>query len=157
MLVVADTSALITLAACNGLGWLDTLFTKVLVPQAVFQEATILGKPQAARLRKYLEGNVVKINLQDFVINTQGLGKGELEAMALYKHQHADKLLIDDLHARKAAIHNNIQVIGSIGVLVLAKKSNLILAIKPHLQIIRQSDVHLGLELVNKALQIAGE
>lgn len=157
MLVIADTSALVAVAACNGLQWLDRLFTEVQVPQAVFQEATVAGKPQADKLVNYLQGKVLDIDLQDFVINTQGLGQGELEAMALYKKQHADRLLIDDLKARKVALHNHIKIIGSVGILLLAKENGLIPAVKPYLTIIQQSDVHLSRDLIAHALRIAGE
>lgn len=41
MLVIADTSALLALAACDGLVLLDTLFADVRVPRAVFAECTV--------------------------------------------------------------------------------------------------------------------
>ncbi|WP_069471925.1 hypothetical protein [Candidatus Marithrix sp. Canyon 246] len=81
MLIIADTSALIAIAACNGLHWLDTLFDEIQVPQA-------------SALRNYLFDKIIDIDLSKFIIVAQGLGKGELEAMALYKHQHADRLLL---------------------------------------------------------------
>jgi len=157
MLVIADTSPLVAIAACDGLSWLDTLFTDVRVPPAVFHEATIVGKPQADRLKHYLQNKILPIDLHDFVITTEGLGQGELEAMALYKKRHADRLLIDDLRARKAALRNEIHIIGSVGILLLAKENNLIPTIKPYLHIIQQTDAHLGQALIDKALLIAGE
>jgi predicted nucleic acid-binding protein len=45
MLIVADTPALLALAACEGLDLLDVLFREVRVPPAVFQECTEAGKP----------------------------------------------------------------------------------------------------------------
>jgi predicted nucleic acid-binding protein len=54
MLVVADTSSLVALAACEGLALLDTLFQEVRIPPAVFRECTVPGKPQAERLDRYL-------------------------------------------------------------------------------------------------------
>jgi predicted nucleic acid-binding protein len=72
MLVIADTSPLVAIAACDGLSWLDTLFAEVRVPPAVFQEATVQGKPQADKLRHYLKDRVLAIDLHDFVITTEG-------------------------------------------------------------------------------------
>jgi hypothetical protein len=100
---------------------------------------------------------LLTIDLHDFVITTEGLGNGELQAMALYKKQHANRLLIDDLRARKAALRNDIHIIGSVGILLLAKENRLISAIKPYLQIIQQTDAHLSPKLIDKALLIAGE
>ena len=103
MLIVADTSALVALAACDSLSLLDQLFQEVRVPPAVFQECTVPGKPDAERLEAYLRERVSAFNLQEFVIAVTGLGRGELEAMALYKVLRADHLLIDDERARKVA------------------------------------------------------
>jgi uncharacterized protein len=63
MLVVADTSALLALAACDGLALLTELFREVRVPSAVFQESTVSGKPHADELRVFLEDKVTSVNL----------------------------------------------------------------------------------------------
>lgn len=157
MLAIADTSALIALATCDGLEWIDTLFGDVQVPQSVFDEAIQQDKPKADILKTYLSGKVIEVDLSSFVITTQGLGSGEIDAMALYKYQHADSLLIDDLKARKAASYNDIKIIGSVGVLLLAKNKGLISSVKPYLDIIQNSDIYIGQGLFQKALELAGE
>ena len=73
MLVVADTSALVALAACRGLSLLDHLFKEVRVPVAVWRECTISGKSHADRLGEYLAGKVVAIDLTDYIIAAPGL------------------------------------------------------------------------------------
>ncbi len=45
MLIVADSSVLIALAICDSLVLLDQLFDDIKVPQAVFDEVIIDGKP----------------------------------------------------------------------------------------------------------------
>lgn len=45
MILVADSSALIALASCDGLSLLDTLFATVIVPEAVYREAIVGDKP----------------------------------------------------------------------------------------------------------------
>jgi predicted nucleic acid-binding protein len=157
MLVVADTSALLALAACNGLQFLDALFREVRVPRAVYRECTVPGKPGALCLAEYLAGKIDDIRLSDFVIAAAGLGQGELEAMALYKRLQADRLLIDDSRARKVAMINGAVVIGSVGVLILAKDEGLLPTIRPALEAIRQSGIYLGETLIAEALSIAGE
>ena len=96
MLVIADTSALLALASCDSLILLDSLFEVVRVPHAVFDECTVPGKPRAGQLEIYLQDKVAEVSLTDLVIAAAGLGEGELEAMALYKRLHADRLLVDD-------------------------------------------------------------
>jgi uncharacterized protein len=157
MLVVADTSALIALAACDGLRLLETLFKDVRVPTAVFQECTTSGKPEAERLERFLSGRVSEVDLTELVIAATGLGQGELEAMVLYKRLHADRLLADDRRARKVARLNSMVVIGSVGVLLLAKAEGLVPAVRSQLDVIRAAGVYLDEQLIAEALRVANE
>jgi uncharacterized protein len=157
MLIVADTSALIALAACDSLPLLDHLFTDVRVPLAVLRECTVPGKPETGRLEAYLRERVVEVDLQEFVIAVSGLGQGELEAMALYKRLHAERLLVDDYRARKVAYLNGIEVVGSLGVLLRAKESGLLAKIRPLIVEIQVAGVRYGEQLVNEVLRLAGE
>jgi predicted nucleic acid-binding protein len=157
MLIVADTSALIALCACDGLSLLDHLFQDVRVPSAVLRECTVPGKPQAESLAAYLDGKVVDLDLQEFIIAAAGLGQGELEAMALYKRLHADRLLMDERRSRKIAQLNGIEVVGSLGILLWAKELGLIPEIRSRLIAIQVAGVHYGQQLVEEALRVAGE
>lgn len=157
MLVIADTSALVALAACDALSFLDHLFQETCVPPAVYGECTVAGKPQAERLGNFLHGRVVEVDLEEFVIAVTGLGQGELEAMALYKRLRADRLLVDDDRARKVARLNGIEVVGSLGVLLRAKEAGLTAEVRPLLSAIQAAGVHDGAQLVDEALRLAGE
>ena len=157
MLIVADTSALLALASCDSLTLLDALFQEVRVPQAVFEECTVPGKSQAERLEHYLRGKVADVDLATLVIAAAGLGQGELEAMALYKKLGADRLLVDDNRARKVARLNGIEIVGSVGVLLLARERQLIPSLRPRLEEIRSAGIHLGPEIFTEALRLAGE
>jgi len=157
MLIIADSSALVALATCQCLHWLEILFDELKVPQAVFNEVVIEGKPEAEILRRYLEGKIVNVDLTDMVIDAGGLGRGELEAMVLFKKLHSNLLLIDDKRARKIAQLNNIEIVGSLGVLLLAKQKGLIKQIKPVLDKLCVSEINVSERLVKKTLQLAGE
>lgn len=157
MLVVADTSALMALAAGDLLSLLDSFFQEVRVPPAVFRECTVPGKPEAERLEEYLQGKVLEVDLKDFVIAVTGLGQGELEAMALYKRLNAERLLVDDYRARKVARLNGIEVVGSLGILLRAKESGLIPEIGPLLAVIQSAGIRYSRELVDDTLRLAGE
>jgi predicted nucleic acid-binding protein len=157
MLVVADTSALVALAACDGLALLDQLFQDVRVPPSVFRECTVSGKPEGERLGLYLRDRVTEVDLKDFVIAVAGLGEGELEAMALYKRLRANHLLVDDHRARKVASLNGIRVVGSLGVLLQAKELRLVAEIRPLVAAIQAAGIHYGEQLVTEALRLAGE
>jgi uncharacterized protein len=157
MLVVADTSSLVALAAAKSLDLLDQLFDEVRVPTAVETELLVPGKPNAAMLQEFLRGKVLTVDLTRYVIAAPGLGLGELEAMALYKKISADQLLVDDERARKVARLNSIQVIGTVGVLLLAKGAGLITAIKPRIDAMQSAGIHMSTPLIGNALRLAGE
>jgi len=157
MLIVADSSALVALAVCDGLIFLDRLFDAVKVPQAVFDEVSVEGKPAADILRAYLADKITTIDITDFVISVPGLGLGELEAMALYKRLHADYLLIDDRRARKVARLNHIKITGSQGILLLAKHERPIDRVTPFIARLRASDIRISEDLIQKMLRLAEE
>ena len=77
--------------------------------------------------------------------------------MALYKQINADRLLIDDKRARKIADLNQIKVIGSLGILLLAKEQKLILEIKSKVVKIQESDIFLSEDIIEKVLKLANE
>lgn len=68
MLVVADSSALIALATCDGLDILLRLYSDVKVPQAVYDEVVEPEKPQAATLGLFLSGRVIAVNTSQWVM-----------------------------------------------------------------------------------------
>jgi len=157
MLVVADTSALVALAACEALSHLDRLFGEIRVPRGVFRECTVPGKFKAEQLASFLRGKVVEVDLNQLVIAAPGLGNGELEAMALYKRIHADLLLVDDHRARAVARLNDMGVVGSLGVLLRAKEVGYISALAPLVIEIKAAGIRYSNRLVDEALRLAGE
>lgn len=157
MLIVADSSALLALAACDGLALLEALYGEIRVPPAVQRECTVDGKPNSDLLAEFLKRRVATIDLNMYVITAPGLGHGELEAMALYKQLTADLLLLDDSRARRVARVNGISVVGSIGVLLDAKSRGMVPVISPLLKQIRAAGIHLSDALASEALRLADE
>ena len=156
MLAVADTSALIPLATCDCLDLLDRLFDEVKVPSAVLAECTVPGKAQFARLASYLAPRVVEVDPRVVLVTSSGLGRGELETMALARALGADRLLIDDRRARRIAQLNGIRVIGSLGILLGAKERGFVTAIQPLIELVRGGGGHYSDEIVDRELRIAG-
>lgn len=54
------------------------------------------------------------------------LGSGECGAIVLAQELSADRLLLDDWEARREAVSRNLPVVGTVGVLLLAKRQGLI-------------------------------
>ena len=61
---------------------------------------------------------------------------GETQAMLLYKEVAADYLLIDDRRGRKVAKINQIKTVGSLGVLLQAKRIGLIPRVAPLVELV---------------------
>ena len=134
-----------------------TLYGDVKVPQAVFDEVVQPEKSKSSTIASFLEGRVIPVDMARFVFNAGGLGQGELEAMALYKQLSADILLIDDRRARAIAEHNQIACVGSLGVLLLAKHRGIITEIRPIVELLRNSSIFYGEEILAKVLKLANE
>ena len=157
MILVADSSALIALSACDGIKLLEPLFSEVVVPLAVYQEIIKPEKSEAIPLQKYLKDKVVEVDMSHFVYLDAFADAGENEAMLLYKQKSADKLLIDDKRGRKVAKINKISTIGSLGVLLTAKQKGFIPEVKPYIDKINESRIFLSPSLIQMVLDIAKE
>ncbi len=157
MILIADASALIALACCDSLDLLEALFGNVLVPTTVFYEVTTPDKPQSARLQSYLKDKIRTVDMHRYIYLDAFADAGETEAMLLYKEITADYLLIDDKRGRKVAKINQIKTIGSLGVLLQAKRVGLIPHIAPLLKQIAASPVFISDSLIQTVLEIAGE
>ena len=157
MLLIADSSSLIALSAADSLHLLDLLYGDVKVPFSVFKEVTTPDKPESEVLHKYLINRIVNVSPEEIIIADYTLGQGEVEAMVLYKRLKADLLLIDDKRARKIAGLNDINTIGSLGVLLEAKEKKIIHEIRPAIIKIYNSDIYVSSELCNYILIKSGE
>lgn len=66
-------------------------------------------------------------------------------------------IILDDYKARKIAENLRLEIIGTIGVIIKAKKLGKIESIKPYLNKIRQTNFRISPELEKLALEAAGE
>ncbi|NBC17537.1 MAG: DUF3368 domain-containing protein [Bacteroidetes bacterium] len=156
MVIVADSSALIALATCDALFVLDALSSRVRVPLAVAEEVSVRGKPQALRLRLYVEDKITPVRAPHSR-KESGLGRGEIAAMALCEQVQADVLLVDDSRARNAAQQRNITVVGSLGLLVRAKEKGVVDRLAPFMDRLRRSDLYISEALIEDVLRQVGE
>ena len=75
----------------------------------------------------------------------------------MYKETNADLLAINDLKARGMAHALEIKIIGTLGILLLAKDNGLIEEIKPLLEELRKIGAYISNSLYNRILKDAGE
>lgn len=95
--------------------------------------------------------------MRDFVFLDAYADAGETAAMLLYKQLDADYLLIDDKRGRKVPAINQINTVGSLGVLLQAKRVGLVTSIAPLLAEIDASPVFISRNLLETVLELAGE
>ncbi|HKF48352.1 MAG TPA: hypothetical protein VKB38_13405 [Terracidiphilus sp.] len=128
MIVVADTSSLNYLILIGHVNLLPHFYGTVNVPPAVWSELNDTRAPQAVRewiirAPAWLVRVDLEFNPQDL---PDDLERGEQEAIALAELLRADRLLVDETNARKAAMHRNVPIIGTLGILSNAAAAGLI-------------------------------
>ena len=84
-------------------------------------------------------------------------GTGESSCIALAQRATNPLLIIDDRKARSIAENIGIECVGSLGVLLLAKREGVIDQVKPILTRIDETNFHLTQSLIDRVLQLAGE
>lgn len=82
---------------------------------------------------------------------------GESESVILYEELQADYLLIDDNKARIIAESLDVNCIGSIGLLIIAKQKGLIVEIKPIFEKWISIGRYFSKKFLNKILTDLGE
>ena len=60
-MIIGDSSALIALSVIDKLELLEKLYTKLYVPQAVYDEVTQIGRPQSDKLKQFLQIDILPI------------------------------------------------------------------------------------------------
>jgi predicted nucleic acid-binding protein len=86
------------------------------------------------------------------------LDEGEAEAIALCREQSVDIVLLDEKDARKAARRLGLTTIGTVGVLIWAKRTGLVGSLREQLDALRtRGRFRLGEAVYEQALQAVGE
>ncbi len=155
MILIADSSALIALAVIDQLDILEALFGEVYVPKAVYDEVCQQGKGESEKLALYCKDKVLDIGSRVDLNIT--LGRGESEAIILYKERSADFLLCDDKKAKKFAMRFGVNVIGSLGILIKAKEKQIILEIAPLIEKLKASKIYIDDKTCKLVLKMSGE
>jgi len=156
--VVSNTSPLLSLQGIERLSLLKEMYGKIFVPEAVYREIENgKGKGIYADLATIDWISIQPI--QEFAIQplALGLGAGEAAAITLCMERKADLLILDDKHARRCALSLDLPIIGTIGVLLAAKRKGLITTVKPLLKDMQLSSAWVKPDLVQQALVLAGE
>lgn len=157
MIIVSNTTPFISLASIGQLSLLQKLFKKIFIPQAVYSEIKM------KQSFGYDEIDVSWIQTKEIQGKTylglllNDLDIGEAEAILLAKEMKADVLIIDERIGYKIAQSQGLMVIGTLTVLLMAKKANIIQTIKPLLDEMMNKGRWYSEMVYQKFLQDIGE
>jgi predicted nucleic acid-binding protein len=160
VILVLDSSALITLTRIGRLHILPQLAEQVHIPDAVYQEIVVHGQGRpgstAVREAKWIVRHCVTDRAAVDQLSTQ-LGRGEAEAIVLAEELKADALILDDSNARKTARGMGRRIIGLLGLLVFAKERQVIESIRPLMDDLLSAGFFIEPLLYRTVLRAAGE
>jgi hypothetical protein len=150
--VVSDTSPIIALQRIGFLDLLPGLYGEIWIPPGVRDELERDGRMQVADhpfLRIVASPSLAEVQPK--------LHRGEREAVALAASQPGCLLLMDERDGRRFAATMSIDVVGTGGLLVDAKRAGLISAVRPVLESLAASGFRIGVATRDALLQLAGE
>jgi predicted nucleic acid-binding protein len=158
MIVVSDSSPLICFAILGMLDVLKEITEKIVVPTAVYEEISVPQKPYSKEITLFLKDMVVPVENRVAVkLLEKEVDPGEAEAIVLAIEKNIDDILIDDPKGRRTASSHGLNPIGTIGVLIQAKKTGHINQVKPLLDRLIKNRIRIGDSLYQKALKMARE
>ena len=159
-IIISDAGPLISLAKTDQLFLLKELFEQVLIPKAVYNELSLDSHHKEtdflnqAIIDKWLK--VVTPQKKPSKLILDILDLGESEAITVAKEMKIP-LLIDELKGRKVAKKENVKIIGSIGILLIAKKTSLLKSIKESMIKMQDTGYRFSDKLYKKALSLSNE
>jgi predicted nucleic acid-binding protein len=142
VIIVSNAGPLIALAKIERFELLRKLFSKLYIPQAVYDEVVVIGAGRAgAKETEQAVGDWIKVQEVKDIVMVKSLltklGKGESEAIALALETKADLVLLDDYKARATAEFMGLNMTGSVGMLNKVQKEGLISDLRPLLDELR--------------------
>ncbi len=162
MLVVCDTNIIIDFSKINLLYLLKDVFGNVIVAHEVKDELLAGEEPGTAEssiisaLDEWIKVKDVENRLAVESLEVH-MGTGEAASIVLFRQTKADILAVNDLKARGIAQSMGMKVIGTLGILRIAKDRGLLKQIKPQLDALRKAGAYISNDLCKRMLKDVGE
>lgn len=143
--IISNTSCLIVLDNIGMLDVLKELYGKVFIAEEVSKE---FGKtlPDWIEVRKVSDNKYLKL-MKNFV------DLGEASTIALAVETDDIVIILDDLKARKLGQKLNLKITGTIGVLIKARKKNIITSTQEVLNRLRNEGFRISDEIEKEFLK----
>ncbi len=154
-----DASPLIHLARTGNLLLLKALSSNVVIPEPVLDEIRAKGEndavPQAVQGTPWL--SVVQPPPIPETLLAWDLGKGEASVLAWALSCPGTIAIVDDQKARSYAQWHGVPVVGTVGIVLRAKRQGMIRLARPILQDLIAGGMYLSKAVAEQALALVGE
>ena len=156
---VVNASPLILLGKVEQIQLLSAMAGQIAVPRAVIREVS--AKPDGERAVQTLTALEAAIIVDDEVppanILSWDLGAGETQVISHAVVHSTDRVVIDDLEARRCAKAMGLAIIGTLGIVGRAKVAGVIDRAGPVIQRLRGTGLYASDEIVQQLLREVGE
>lgn len=157
MIVVSDTTPIISLMKVGQLELLHELFSVVYIPEAVYRELTE-NEVFSEEVRMVQECGFLYVEEVDneksvtILQNFAGLDAGESEAIILADEKHSDVLLMDEHKGRQVAKRMGIVITGTIGILTQAFDESMLTRgdVEGFIERLKESGIRISEKLYQK-------
>ncbi len=157
MRVVCDTNIIIDFAKIRRMDLIKDIFSEVMIPTEVKEELLAGGEDNSVEdeTLKAIDKWIIVKAVKDVVVMESlrtHIGKGEAASITLYMETKADFLAINDLKARGIAHAMGIKIIGTLGILCMAKDMGIVREIKPLLVELKKIGAYISDGLYKRIL-----
>jgi len=158
--IICNATPLINFANIHRLDILKSLFSEIIIPQAVYTETVGAEFSNAETIVDEIEAGWLKVELVEKIPDSipLELDAGEREVIALGLTGKNTRVVLDERRARKVAQNLNLNMMGTLGILILAKQKEIIPNIKPLLDAtIAEAQYWVNESLYHNVLKAVGE
>lgn len=157
MIVISDTTPIISLMKAGQLELLQKMFSIVHIPNAVYQEL-VENEVYSEEIRMLQKCEFILVeeveNAKSVTIlrNLTGLDAGESEAIILADEKQSDVLLMDEHKGRQVARKMGITITGTIGILAQAFDEDILTRedVKRCIERLKESEIRISEKLYQK-------
>lgn len=157
--VVLNASPLICLFKSGLADLLPALFQEIIVPEAVINEVTAEGKTDFAAetlvSRKWIH-RMADISI-DSLVAAWDLGEGESAVLSFSLKNRDYWAVMDDQEARRCALSLRCRFIGTLGIIILAKKRGIIKSVRESMKKLQDAGFWLSVTLMEEICRRTGE
>lgn len=156
---IVNASPLILLGKIGHIALLSELADELIVPEMVVREVERKrdGEQALVEIASLPEARVEIEVLVSSEVVAWNLGRGESQVISLAVATPGSRAVLDDLQARRCAQSMGLPLIGTLGVVLRAKRKGVIAEARPVIEHLRRVGLYASDALIERALAHLGE